>query len=108
MKFTPGSWKMTENRNEATGDHIYYVDAENWGIAAIFCWGRDGEYDAIHEANARLIAAAPEMYEALAAMEWSKYIGVDEFCPCCGGSRAGGHINDCLLAAALAAAEGES
>lgn len=73
------------------------------------------------QANARLIAAAPLMLEALKALEWS---GVDAIeavtfrsCPSCGAPEFalddeprehGQHMQDCKLGAAIAAAEGRS
>jgi hypothetical protein len=59
-------------------------------------------------ANARLMAAAPLMLEALRAVEWIRdsYAKVD-VCPWCMGTRLRGHRPDCHRQAALAAAEGE-
>lgn len=59
-------------------------------------------------ANARLMAAAPLMLEALRAVEW---VG-DAECPWCGawyvpGSLGPHHKPNCQRQAALAAAEGE-
>lgn len=54
-KFTPGAWYV--NGGELIGDST---------ILATLCWhsGRDIE----NEADANLIAAAPDLYAALAAM----------------------------------------
>lgn len=57
-RFTPGPW-MAE---PMTGRGAW-VKGESGEWAALSC----GNTDAIAEANARLIAAAPDMYEALIA-----------------------------------------
>jgi len=54
------------------------------------------------EVNVFLIAAAPEMYEALKAIEWIKEKdGEPAFCPICRHYVHGGHSNECKLGAAL-------
>lgn len=70
-KHTPGPW-IFENRN---GDHPLN-DQDGWGCDGLWAvnggfilgsgTGWDGAYQGPIEANARLIAAAPEMYELLA------------------------------------------
>lgn len=114
-KFTPGPWKVKHR-------HCY-------------CTAHDNEYDGLglevegppeatnrgqfaRSADALLIAAAPQLYEALAAVEWEEchtdtdYNKTGELiwyvCPSCDGVRdEGGHAPDCQLAAALKAARGE-
>lgn len=55
------------------------------------------------DAAARLIAAAPELYEALKLAEWGGYTPSDERqCPVCYGCHDEGHAADCALRAALA------
>ncbi len=72
-KFTPGPW--TFHPEYGSQDQLCYHairDAENKTIASTWAGG--------NRPNAHLIAAAPEMYEAL--MEWDKLIaesGRDEF-----------------------------
>ena len=50
--FTPGPWELVQER-----DHLNIQETKTNLIVAQFC--------SVSEANARLIAAAPEMYEAL-------------------------------------------
>lgn len=54
-KFTPGPWEYNERLCAISGN-------EGWKIAHIFDYGGNGESDA------QLIAAAPEMYEALESL----------------------------------------
>ena len=66
MTHTPGPWKM--NTNVQTS-----IDAETKHIAMVNYYksGRanDDVYGEEHEANARLIAAAPDLLEALKRIE---------------------------------------
>jgi hypothetical protein len=55
------------------------------------------------EANARLIAAAPDMLRALRAVE---FVGPRFKCGECGGQPSTGHTTGCRVAAAIAKAEG--
>lgn len=55
-KYTPGPWHVAERVDD--GDVLYTVEADNLPVAYIY---RKAE----REANARLIAAAPELLEAL-------------------------------------------
>ena len=56
-KFTPGPWQIN-------GSHIYTADPERALLAQVFNPGeRVSDYPLVE--NARLIAAAPELYEAL-------------------------------------------
>jgi hypothetical protein len=67
QKFTPGPWFYTGKNDEAEVRHVGTVDGEMYEgeIAALYgC-------DVNQEANARLIAAAPELLEALQEVdEW--------------------------------------
>ena len=93
-KHTPGPWKV-------------YDDGDMWiapsdGDAPIVCdicpHGEEFVYSLEDDANAHLIAAAPELLEALkVAQAWI----ADESCPCEGCEA----VND-QIAAAIAKAEG--
>lgn len=63
-------------------------------------------------ANARLYAAAPDLFGALKAVEWGAEVDAQEGgfvagCPCCGAEkRKGAHYPECTIIAAIAKAEG--
>jgi hypothetical protein len=64
MKWTPGPWRV-ESGNDI--DRVYVVTSNPistvpWEIACV------NEHEGYTEANARLIALAPEMYETLKTM----------------------------------------
>lgn len=62
-KFTPGPWEISRYTNYIG----YSISAPGAGCIAERWYASERE-DAPIEANAHLIAAAPEMYEALGAM----------------------------------------
>lgn len=69
-KHTPGPWKWTRQYRDSLGAHAFsLVDAGGYGILSC-----DGEANSPQmlggrgEANARLIAAAPDLLEALEAI----------------------------------------
>ena len=62
MKYTPGPWKLRVNPDENDRlRHLYFIDGPENGQP--ICEVRN--YQKIGENNGSLIAAAPEMYEAL-------------------------------------------
>lgn len=63
-------------------------------------WPDDAGYEEA-AANAALISAAPELFEALQAVE--RLAG---YCPCCGEMRGRPHAPKCQLSAALTKARG--
>lgn len=70
-RFTPGPWTIDRDHAFAGRDvrreiaNGFNVSAEGWhGLAAVFTAGSDPT-DPEGRANTHLIAAAPEMYEAL-------------------------------------------
>lgn len=58
-KHTPGPWRVSQFGRQ-TGSQITVMGADDFAVAR--CMDRTPEE---HEADARLIAAAPEMYDAL-------------------------------------------
>ena len=66
---TPGPWELVQER-----DYLNIQETKTNLIVAQFC--------SVSEANARLIAAAPEMYDVLSelldTLEMSKGYGFDE------------------------------
>lgn len=59
-KFTTGPWKMEEERYG--GEYVITTSRDNWYIALAYGGTPGGS------ADARLITAAPDMFEALEAM----------------------------------------
>jgi hypothetical protein len=109
-KFTPGPWRVFMSPSghkvvgigEGTGDGIADCGFGIW---------RHGRPE--HLANAHLIAAAPDLYAAIEALEWSDEAldthGVFKpACPLCVGLQQTGHFNPCALDAALRKARGET
>ncbi len=94
--WTPGPWKYRDGKEK-------YAKGSQWHYGFLIC-STDGEqiaqtsgrYDGTDEPNARLIAAAPELYEALKNMLDKYGCGTALKCPDCDQARA-----------ALAKAEGE-
>ena len=69
-KFTPGPWRASL---DDFGDYAIQPAGQELAVAAVVngdARGLLGEASE-HAANAHLIAAAPEMYEALQAIDWS-------------------------------------
>lgn len=74
-------------------------------------------------ANARLVAAAPDLLEALSMVEWANYTTCDNdcvrwhrenkkdcagyHCPCCENGSRRGHSEDCYLNTAIKKAVGD-
>lgn len=65
-KHTPGPWETDEAEHDCPSQDVVIRDAKRRGICRI--WFDDApvpDYNAEQSANARLIAAAPELVEAL-------------------------------------------
>ena len=71
-KFTPGPWKA-EHRKSADGMYNTEVFSEQHGVIAICYWTpkycANGVVKTYREANARLIALAPELYDMLSKLQ---------------------------------------
>lgn len=66
-RFTPGPWQVDhDDLEERLIIRTIEPQTPNWDIAEITCWEDydQNDWDRVH-ANARLIAAAPALYEAL-------------------------------------------
>ena len=67
IEFTKGKWKI--DNSEAFRGHIYVLDASGvYHCIAHVAGMWNDEYSIQANANARLIAAAPELYELLNSM----------------------------------------
>jgi len=107
-KHTPGEWEPIFQNKKAFGvrtrdGYLFFsVQPSRYG-------DQDERYKdevAEHIANLHLIAASPDMLEALMEAEWGgTAIGGNMSCPVCFNSREYGHSPDCKLAAAIAKAK---
>ena len=61
--WTPGPWTATSEDNGEWG-----IDSENWGIAVVAACAGMEDPNGRSDANAHLIAAAPDLYAALDAL----------------------------------------
>lgn len=98
-KHTPGPWHVSEN-GDSPDDGYNIVDAR--GLYIAFADGNDPIEPAEAQANARLIAAAPEMRDkghhlAMLALQSDRYRDDAEYC----------EVVDCWLAL-LARIDGEA
>ncbi len=103
---TPGPWKVLYDQDEDGA--IAYIGRETGQfhapqhVARILGWGADYTGDAEQQANARLIAAAPDLFDALHDLSQT-------FDAMCALAKSSGPNFDALRAkvrAALARAEG--
>ena len=100
MSHTPGPWKVGLPSPDCCGSKDFpYIVILDYGVGPT---EPNVMASRLSEANAHLIAAAPEMYEALKDVEWSHH----GECPQCGRSQSLGHQPRCILGNALAKAEG--
>lgn len=95
VTFTPGPWVIKESWMDGPLVDVRAVD----GFTVCGC-GRPDEDNAT--ANARLIAAAPELYDFVKQSEW---VAADElgaqYCHVCQLYKHSGHAIDCELNALL-------
>lgn len=104
---TPGPWEVVQHNH--VDDELWlsvnqHADAEGmreW-VAEIKYLTTDPERQ---WANARLIAAAPELLRMLKATEWVR-ANSPAFCYVCGRERWVGHAEDCEVSNAIRKAEG--
>lgn len=111
---------MSEQRKHTPGPWEIHNPYEGTGLIPMWCVANDEYHNSTDEdtpcfgaviefgskEDAYLIAAAPQLLEALEAVEWA--LGdQDDYCPYCLANKADGHKPDCNLAAALAKARGE-
>ena len=73
-KFTPGPWYVYDTRERAEHAYDYYITAGQYFVAAVSPNSLN-----IQEANANLIAAAPEMYAMLADIAEQKITGLSMY-----------------------------
>lgn len=110
-KHTPGPWKVRKVVDNS-GDYPF----PNYDILALLDYGPQGIADAYNNPyNARLIAAAPALLEALEAVEWvvdykeplTRHGDNYRFCPHCRAEKYDGHNDSCKLGNALKLVRGE-
>jgi hypothetical protein len=106
---TPGPWKACgcgKCGQVSCSDHpVCKVERGDWGDSAEMVYGHIPIEEG--DANARLIAAAPDLLEALKCVEWVMSGSGPRFCSDCGHDRSRGHAKGCSVAAAIAKAEGK-
>lgn len=104
MKYTKGPWEYVSEITYS-GDYPY-SKAHRVKIGTktltIFCCGADWPGDKEQKANAHIIAAAPDMYEALQLIN-EKY----NRCVICKNLKENGHDYACPIGNSLAKAEGK-
>ena len=64
-KFTKGPWRADISNRLSEDSDCWVVDSEEGAIAELMCPAD------VAEANARLIAAAPDLYSALQTLDWA-------------------------------------
>jgi hypothetical protein len=107
---TPGPWIHIPNENFRPGAVLIWT-SKGPGHGAICELSGPNHYAetmAQHEANAALIATAPDMLEVLEQLEWAgcDYLG-NPICPKCEQRKTVGHYTDCALNAAIKKAKGQ-
>ena len=107
-KFTPGPWEADSTHTRTAINSIATANSQRKHIAMVNLaknpdyeiWGKE------HNANANLIAAAPDMYETLKALEWCCGDEESPWCPCC-KEYAPDHAKGCNLLLTLKKARGK-
>ena len=94
MKYSPGPWEVGINPD---GDlNVHTGDAH-----CIYIGNMEGTCATCH-ANARLIAAAPELLALVNAVEWVRDVEGNFHCPWCYALKEIDHFEDCKRQQALA------
>lgn len=120
-KHTPGPWEVKNltdvftTLGAQTRKGIKAADNDGWLIADCangITFDVEGQERTIvpreQAANARLIAAAPDMLAALEEVEWENDGYCNMYCPCCDNYQTHGHKEECKLGNALKKARGNS
>lgn len=71
-KHTPGPWQYAAKLSGSENHKGYYIGSEGWALGFVQPGDENGE---LGEANARLIAAAPELLEALGLLRDAVQLG---------------------------------
>jgi len=101
MSHTPGPWEVSRG----AGSDPLSIEAPAKTIAHV----KHATDMQTTDANAHLIAAAPEMLEMLEELEWCALNSWDQpICPSCLRGISHGHYSTCPLATLLKKARGES
>ena len=105
MKHTPGPWKVLPPENAVLYNHnnqefgwMIYGDAPSDWYADCITMGK------FSEADAHLVATAPELLEVLKQVEWTNAVDGGTVCPWCGNRKYDGHDQDCPRQAVIAKA----
>ena len=93
---SPAPWTVEINPD---GDLLVLTEDAH----SIYIGNLEGTCGTCH-ANARLIAAAPDLVAALEAVEWHPHT---LYCPWCGMGKEDGHADDCQRQQALAQVKAE-
>ncbi len=102
MEHTPGPWEIVRDGDnydkQLNEDFLCSICDTKQEFYICRVWEDAGEEREESEANARLIAAAPDMLAMLEELEWNipGWSKADK-CPCCGYLKFKGHTEDCKL-----------
>lgn len=108
MSYTPGPWEFNKYGAVKGGPVVEFSRGFGREQIAMVCARQFAHVDidmiAEREDNARLMAAAPDLIEALKALLFYP----DRWCCCTAEQEAAGHTGECLQAqAAIAKADGK-
>lgn len=103
--FTPGPWHLSDERHDGD-ERMIHDDFDGHGCVIACVWPLGADFDndghGSRDANARLIAAAPELLAACEAAFEQWYIGDDD------ENREEAYAAQSLLRGAIAKATGEA